>query len=487
MYRRTSDGESAELDYVLPRVWGGRYDQVLRAYVADPPEKVIDLSVSPAQLEFLLAEGGPKRKLLKGAPGGAKTETINREAILWSAVLCNRPGGWVAPNADKVEIGLNKYLAVVEPAGWLDDVRRLRSGWDVRLKNGHVRQFRGAKKPSKSATFPFAGLDWWHAVEDEQSEMENEVLREVDARGRVSAEFRVGSSATNEPHQFFQSRLRSYELNPNLCRVFPVDGYSNVFVPLSHWENLRATWPEDEFDRRIRQADVPRDGRAFTMFSKENIAPYPQLGVNIAERLTGGYKKVVGIDFGSRTNAAAVLDPLAGDKSALREGGDRLWWIRGEFSTNDQPVDWFCEGLIAFMRERFDLEPDQYICFGDPNDKSGKDADKSDYAIARRAGLVLHKAPKKTPRHRTSMVNALLRAADKKRRLFVEADEHGRHRCPKTVDAFMNLQTRPDGTLDPVRKGSDQDYTHYAEAVALALLQYDRIRGTQSFEFVRTH
>jgi hypothetical protein len=483
VHKRTADGEGHELDYALPTVYGGKYDTTDRVYCG-PADNVTDITVAPGQLDFLLYEGMPKRKLLLGALGGGKTEIAVRKA--WQ-LICQYPnvyGGYVAPNTDKFETGLKKFLAIGESNGWIRDVRRLRTGVDVLTVNDVLVQFRGAKKASKSGGSPIVGLDWWWAIEDEQAYMTDETLREVDGRGRVFAGYQVFSTATNEAIQEFQSRIRSYDLNPALCKKFPVDGYSNVFSPLSHWENLKATWPEDEFARRIRGAEVPIDGRAFTMFSKENIAPYPQLGVNISERLTGGYKKVIGIDFGTRTNAAAILDPVAGDKNALRDGGDRLWWIRGEYSTNDQPVDWFCEGLVNYMRERFGLEPGQYICFGDPNDKSGKDADKSDYAIARRAGLILHKAPKKTPRHRISMVNALLRAADKKRRLFVEADQHGRHKCPKTVDAFMNLRTKPDGTLDPVRKGSDQDYTHYAEAVALAVLQYERIRGQFSVQIV---
>lgn len=436
-----------------------------------------DILVAPAQLEFLLASGGPKRKLIKGAPGGGKTELLVRRCWKDIAEGPNRIYGFVAPNDDKSKTCLDKFLAIGNQYGWISGAKTLRSGVDVFTANGCTVQFRGARKPSKSSSVPFVGKDWWKAYEDEQAEMSDDVLREVDSRGRVNAAYEVLSSATNEAYHHFQSRLRSYELNPKLCRVMSVDGYSNVFVPRSHWENLKATWATDVFDRYVRGAEMLSEGRAFTMFSRENIRPLPLVRVPVTESLTTGYKMVVGVDFGARTNAASAL-------SAFNVGRKMAWWIRGEFSTNDQPVDWFCEGLIAFMRKRFGLEPNEYLCYADPNDKSGKDADSTDYATARKAGLHLYRAPKLTPRHRISMLNALFHAADGEQRLFIEADDHGRHACPKLAAALTGIGTLPNGLLDPVSKGSDQDLTHYPESVALALASFERIRGQDSVRFI---
>jgi hypothetical protein len=128
-----------------------------------------------------------------------------------------------------------------------------------------------------------AGHDWHVCFPDEQQHIDDEGMREIEARGRINPHYQIFSSATNEAAQGFQARIRSYEASEDSA-VVRFTGTDNCFTTLSHWEWLRTSgqWSKEEFDRIVRCLDVPRSGRAYPEFmdgsgGDGNIRPYPKL------------------------------------------------------------------------------------------------------------------------------------------------------------------------------------------------------------------
>lgn len=476
VYRRGPDGK-AEPDYWLPKIYGGRFDPLVGEYVSTA-EDIKEIRIHPGQLALVESISGPwERVLAVGAKGGGKT----MGACVVAALMCaERPcgiGGVVAPTHDRLLIVWRKFLDLVTPLGWVEGVRP--GDMEVVLKNRAIVQFVSAKRQSSSLGSPIAGRDWQWAVEEEQQNIDDDSLREVDARGRIASDYRVFSTATNEPLQEFQLRLQEYRSQPKVRIVQFGDGTTNVFTPLEHWERLKRRWSKSDWEREIEGKDVPIDGRVYPMFSQvESVKPRPQVpGLDITEQVTvkklgRPYKYVVGIDFGSLVTASVILKAYL--EPATRE---TLWWAIDEIVSIDKGTDWHGQALL----ERYKAE--DFIAVGDPH--VSLNSDKSDYTILRRMGInVMRANHTKIPlKHRISMVNAMFCAADGKRRLFLDTDERGKPVCRKMAESAYMLTYSASGKPD-AKKKSLQDLTHYMDDVGYALFPFEKFRGTDKIEMV---
>ena len=466
---------------LLPEAYGGLWDTWSHEYRG--LGKPVEFQVHPGQVKLIRSFDEPhtRRTLSLGSQGGGKTEGLVIVAILLSLWHAGKYGGVVAPTRGRVKVVWRKILKAL-PAQWIRDIRP--GDNEIHLKNGSVIQFFAAKKQAKSAGSPFAGNDWYWAVEEEQQDIDDESLEEVDARGRVNPDFQVFSGATNEPYGHFQRRVLEYEANASR-KVVRFTGPENVFVHPQHWENLKANWSADAYRRKILCEDVPIEGTVYSAFSmKENVKTLPEGFVDITAEVTlakyrKAYPYVVGVDFGMRVSAAVALKCYRAPAGYGWPRTDRIWLVVDELTTENRTTDWHAAAMI----ERFG-DPSNFIAITG-QDSNSKDPDRSDFVLFRKRGIQIVRANPGgvlSINHRYSMVNALLHAADGKRRLFIDRDKNGKARATSTVDSFQNLRLNSSDRAETYGKGTrgGDDLTHWTDCVGYALFPFEAFRGASS-------
>lgn len=484
VYERGPDGNARPKRW-LPDYFGGVYDRLSGRYTdVDPPaDQIVEVPIHEGQLKFfeLIDTPGITRVMGIGAQGGGKSEALVKVGQCLAAWRPGSLAGVVAPARDRLEILWDKFLATLDPIGWVEDVRL--SKLEIVLKNRTMIKFRGAKRQSNKLGSPIAGRGWHWALEDEQSFIDDASLREVDARGRISKNYRVFSSATNDAIHEFQVRVREYETNPRKA-VVRFSGWDNCFTPLEHWEKLKANWSKADYDRFIDCKDVPAEGRVYPEFSyKDTLIPAtvataaklrditPELTAN---RYRTPFRWIVGFDPGVIVTASVILKVYAGQGV-----GERRWHIVDEVTTRDKTSDWHAEQLKRWFREH-GVPIGDVVVLMDPS--YNKETDRSDLLMMRAAGFECHRSnggEKIERRHRISMVNALLCDATGNRRLFLETGANGTPIAAKTAESFGTQKYKPNGELEKYH-GTVYDVTHWTDAVGYAVFPWERVRGGAS-------
>lgn len=130
---------------------------------------------------------------------------------------------------------------------------------------------------------------------------------------------------------------------------------------------------------------------------------------------------------------------------------------------------------------------DDAILIGDPHATGfgaagSKDADRSDYVIAKRDGFNIVRAnagARIERKHRWSMVNALLCDATGQRRLYLAADEHNKPSATKLAESLGHLLYGPSGEPETHGKGTKggEDLTHTPDALGYLLYGWEKFRG----------
>jgi hypothetical protein len=445
VYRRGPDGKAQPAE-LLPRVYGGRYNQQLRGYTDEPPDNVAEIGCHPGALEFMTADG-PLRTLALGSPGGGKSFAAERKAVLLGLDLPNGTIGIVAPTADRKKILWDDLIELLQPLGWIESIRA--SDDEIRLVNRTRFQFVAAQQPSRRLGTPLQGYSWDAAVEDEHQNLTTKAAQEVNFRGRRAGDsYRVFSTATNQFIPEFQERLSQWYEAPAIAgkaRVIDFKGEDNVFVDSQHWENQRAFLSPEDYDRLINGVRSKPQGLICPRYSdRESVRPVPDVGRDITAHLLfkdfglpamspdgmqERYEYVIGHDWGARFQASIVLK--AYEDPVTRR---RLWWAIDELVTDGDGPDRHAAQLLAKYGRRG-------VVLADPNTQRRADgASKTDYDVFRAAGLTVHRCgPRGIPlRHRFAMMNALMENADGERRLFLAADSSGK---PKTRSLAKSLRT----------------------------------------------
>jgi hypothetical protein len=411
-----------------------------------------------------------------GPQGGGKTEGNVSVAVLLSAWRCHSLGGMVAPVDSGKQVLWDKYLNRVTSLGWLDGEPLLKRN-EVRLKNGTILQFRSTKKQAKNAKSPIAGLDWHWVVPDEEAYMDDDEMREIDARGRISKRYQIFSSATNEPIHAFQMRLIKYERDPDTL-VVRYSGPDNCFTPIEHWEAMKSRLSPEDFDRYVNCKDVPREGRVFPAFEyTASTAKLPPASLDITAKLTYDrykvpYQYVIGWDPGVIASASVVLKAFAG------QGADeRNWYVLDEITTRDATTEHHAHDVVKWLLSR-GIRLDSVLVLGDPHEN--KDTDRSDYHQMRAAGLTVARSNQGVQierKHRISMTNALLKDASGRRRLFLAAGDLGPPRAQKLAECLGQLMYRPNGEIDYEHK-TWRNLAHWGDALGYGLFPFEKLRGS---------
>lgn len=437
---------------------------------------VKEVTIHEGQEEFFKAlhSRPPKRRVLGlGAPGGGKSLGILKIAQVLSAWRPMSIGGIVAPTRDRVDVVWGKFLEILEPLGWIQDIQK--GAREIVLKNKTKIKFVAAKRSSEQIGSPIAGKDWHWAVEDEQQNIDDASLREVDARGRVTKHYRVFSSATNEPIHEFQMRVQAYDANPEYA-VSRYSGYANCFTPLEHWEALKRNWSADDFDRIINCKDVPKEGRVYPEFSySESACDLPRTlditGALTQARYQTAYQWVIGFDPGILVSASVVLKAYQGTGR-----DERLWVVHDEVTTRDKTTEWHAQELLRWLRDH-GASPNDAIVLMDPHEN--KESDRSDYLLMRQAGFQCFKSNGGQTidrRHRISMMNALLKDATQRRRLKLLKGASGVPIANKLAEGLGHLMYRPNGEIEMHHKTA-ANLAHWPDAIGYGLYPFEHFRG----------
>jgi hypothetical protein len=473
VYRRGPDGNASPAE-LLPRVYGGRYDKLTKRYVG-PPENVSEIAIHSGQVPLVEAIGTDLRHVVGiGPPGGGKTEGNVSVAVLLGLRRCNAIVGMVVPVADARKILWDKLTNRLAPLGWIDDVRV--ADGEMRLVNGTLYQFRATAKQTSTSKSPIAGLDWHYAVPDEEAYMDDDAIREIDARGRINKHYQIFSSATNEPIHTWQMRLARYKANPR-SKIVRYAGPDNCFTSLEHWESLKDTWSDEEYRRYILCEDVPREGRVFPAFSyEENTRPLPPVSTDATMRVCyeqwrlRGIEYVIGWDPGVVASASIVLKAYGAGPE------ERQWFVIDEITTRDATTEHHARDIHAWLGKR-GIRQDQVIIIGDPHEN--KETDRSDYLQMQAAGFLVKRAnggQRIEIKHRVSMTNALLKDANGRRRLFLAQSEVGPPKAQKLAQCFGQLMYTHLGLIDTHHK-TYLNLAHWGDALGYGLFQFERFRG----------
>ncbi len=472
---------------VLPSVYGGRFDRLLRMYVKPDesnggPLQAQIVQCHEGQLPLLLHNNPAHLRVVAlGSPGAGKTFAAVRRALRNALDRPNSIGGMVGPTGDRRLILWRDFLELAEPLGFVKEVRPSKK--EITLYNGTVIQVLAAGKPSRARGNPIQGRSWDWCVVDESQNVEEDAMAEISTRGRrAGSSYRIYETCTNASVPEFRLRLERYKESPQVT-IVRFKGTMNPWVEPAYWERLRGDLSERDFTQLIDVEDVALEQLVYNQFVYgENLRPLPSPHdpdwIDITKSLTlelydHAASWVVGQDFGVLVNASILLKafrprtPFGPDTKA-----PVTWWACDEITSWEQTAS-----VHAMMiKERYP-EVNDLLVIADPHFNT-KEADKSDYHQFRQARLnIVPSVHGQIPvKHRLTMVNSLLRDANKKHHLYISCDSTKRPSCQKLVEAMMSLQYDHTGRPQPPRKDR-KDVTHWPDALGYGLYPFERLRG----------
>ncbi len=477
VWRHRDEEGNAKPGELLPTVYGGRYDRLLKTYVG-PPQNIHELKIHPGQLPLVLwdpsTNPGIMHVMALGTPGVGKTTSLAIKAAIEGIRSPNLKIGMVAPTRERREILWSEFLDLVQPLGWVEDINTLKQR--IKLTSGTIYDFVAAQRPSRRLGSPFQGKSWHRAFVDESQNVEAYAQRDIEERGRnAGGKYVVFHSATNATDLKWRDRLRFYKENPQTHALMLLIGHENVFLPPGWYDRLKAQYSDRDYRERILLEDLPPEQRIYPSFNwRASIRPRPEYGwtditAQVAQEFMGRPAKyILGHDPGVRTTYTVALKVYREPST-----GERIWWAVDEWLSRSYTT---ADQHARKIKER--VHESDCVAQVDPHINSS-DVDKSDYHLLRKEGFDAKPAWNgKIPiRHRIAMVNCLLEDVTGKRRLFIDCDVDRKPRCPNLARALQTLTLPESGQLEAYRK-DDDDQTHAPAALGYGLFRVERIRGT---------
>lgn len=469
---------------LLPEVYGGRYDRILRRYVGQP-EKIIEFTATEQQVEALkkALNGEQTELILLGAPGSGKTYFLILWAVLVSLMRPNTTGGLCAPTNDRRAIVWNDALQLLRPLGWLEKDGAKTTRKEIHLKNGCVWEVLATKAPSKEMGSPIQGRSWSWAGKDEMQSIAEDSQREIATRGRRAGNgYRIVGTATNQIHlpswRMYLEKAKASKQH----QIHRMGGLANAFTDRDYWEKLRSQMPEREYNALILGQDVAPEKLVYNCFAlNENVRQLPLGWTDITAKVTKEifgvpYQWVAGQDFGVLVHFTTFLKCYQ-DPNWMVDSGDpgrgRTWWACDELITRRSTAEHHAHEILKKYR------PQDMIVVADPHHNT-KDVDKSDYAQFISAGLTIRqaRAGKINVIHRLNMMNTLFRDAYGRRRLFIKADAHGRELCPELVKALLTEEYTEGGLSEGKKDATDM--SHGPCSVGYGVYPWEKIRAVMT-------
>jgi hypothetical protein len=478
-----------------PRIWGGLYDPLLRKYVG-PSEHPIELKCHEGQVQLLTLDGNDAygrpldsddvlSVLGLGGPGAGKTYAIVLAAVLDALDRPNSAGAMVAPISQGRDVLYETWDELCLPADWVKPIKRSKSM--IVLANNTKVHVRAAKAQTLNVGSPLRSLNLDWADCDESQSYEAGSRKEIAARGRrAGKKYRIREVATNGRNPVFKVELASIKTSKQK-RLVRFSGWTNPFVTPEWWQKLRSGMSDREWKEIFEAQEVSQERRVYGRFELDkNICPAGKLPLwldDVTRRKWGdltectaellhqhyhanlGWKFILATDFGVLINTSILL------RAYRTRTNEILWWACDELTTAGQ-TDMHAHNLVQHYSQ------DECVVIADPHLNS-KAADKSDYEKIKDGGFTIYPAAygTVTRKSRIGMLNALLCNAQGVRRLFIDCDSGGNHKCPRLVQSLLTSEVNELGLPETERKNGWNDPSHWPSATAWGLYPFEKHVG----------
>lgn len=525
-------------------------DGRLSAYIVRESNNPVVWFASRAQADLILHDGPVQYALVQGSEGSGKTTVL----AMWTAfrvldhIGFNREIGITAPTGPRI-LTVKKEIAKYWRPSWFHFHARDNF---YQFHAGPVVQFVTSVSKSKEVGAQGQGNNWVAAASDELQDHPS-MDANIQARGRSApAKFQSGqwvkrwyprlctSTFKDSPEwRTFRSIAEKARIAANdnqaerpLWHLSLLLGLESPFVPLEHWEAMRAGLTEREYRRRVLAEDVGPERQIYYSWRRiddngkpGNLRPLPIGAVDVTARELSRYGKNMGLllghDPGKRQHVTEVLKAyefpgarLTRDgKVATDADGRRLpplvrWFVVDEITSDiynaDHPtrvagpvtVEHHVDCVLKRVREKWgclginwrgqrDEDAPGVIVRIDPHTNSGNEhPDRTVYTQWRAAGFTTFAAAynpqtnKPTPikvETRIDLLLTLLCNIDGDRRLFVLSDDRGNPAAPNLVRAFETMERNANNDAEWERKDAS-DLSHWPASVAFAIHSIEKPR-----------
>lgn len=435
--------------------------------------------------ERVILHHGPSGSLTLGGMGAGKTTA----GVMWlylrwlenlGTPKCE--GAITAPTDKRLDVVIDEIKGTF-PASWFhykasEHMLMMCDGTRIRGISTH--------RQSASQGSRIQGFNWWFWLGDELQDQLDEFIN-IQARLRGigdGSEKRLGTvTAKDEPR--WRTFLDQRRDDPYWA-VHSMLGPNSPFKHASHWESLRASTTEREYQRLVLAEDLPSESRVYSTFDrKRNIRPIPV-----------GARKVTSIVLSKKTGDRRDAIAIGHDPGAAKAGtvwadayelptrkGEILWWVRGELFTLHKTHEQHATEAMSITRNRFgcNVRPDgeraHVRCqpLGQAEDKPDLDV----FAIWQRIGFNIKAAQySKTGQgvgqikkeSRIGVINTLF----EKERLFLECDDRGTPATPLLLAAIESMERDSLGRPEHEEKNVRHDKSDLPAALGYLLWPFEK-------------
>lgn len=464
---------------------GGTVDTETRRIVGPSRDPQIWYCSADQEPIILHGDALPLGLLVYGSEGAGKSTC----AAMWH--YCRivehlgecREGGQVAPTRPRLKF-VRDAMTALYPREWYT----YRTAEDVfTFVDGSRVQLRAAKRQSGEGGSPIQGFNWSWCCGDEMQDM-IDAHNDIESRGRSArgGQYKQLRTATAKDSSSWRT-LRDMLTRTGAWHRSTLLGTRSPFIAAAFWAAKRTAMSDREYRRRVLAEDVGPERMLYFNWSRESVRPIPVGAKRITSQVlsakTGNpaHALLVGHDPGVSKAASILLD-------AYRVPGspDVLWWVRGELFTTNATTEQHGAQLLDKVQREYGYNqrgvPERMHVRADPYGSSEARPDRDVYLTFGRLGIDIKAAQyAKTGQGngqigreaRIEMINRLLIDAAGTRRLFVEADEHGRPVAPRLVESLESLERDEGGRAERGRKDAT-DMTDCPAGLGYALWPWEK-------------
>lgn len=418
------------------------------------------------QLEVLLHDpiADAPGQIVYGGEGAGKSTV----SALWFALRCwlphlgqDREFGCVAPTEERTEFIRDEAFKLY-PASWY---RWRASESLLTFCDGTRIQFLGSKKQSAAIGSKLQGLNWSGGVIEEMQDHEAGAVENARSRmrsGRGGKPPMLGTCTAKQSPAF--QRLRDKLIASQLFERRDMLTENSPFIPPQFLIDTAKMMSAEEFNRRFKAIDPPKDGLIYKNFDRRrHLRPIPTdarritsivLGKLFGTREGGWIRAMLGGNDPGAAKAASVLL----DAYEIRGIPDPVWWVRAELFTRHKTTEQHAHELMKLARNFGLNHPKRAEILhlrSQPVGQSDGKPDESVYQIMRKVGFEVKAAQYaedgKATGHiskeeRFEMLNMLFAPQLGPCRLYIEADAKGENEvAPQLVESLEAMERDENG------------------------------------------